>query len=321
MEEIKQMNPFQQRLNAPDAASLSERAVPIDNARLSIVVLTHNRADEVLNTLARLVALPDRARIVVVDNASSDATAMRIAEAFPFVDLVVAPSNMGAAGRNLGVARVETEYVAFCDDDMWWHAGALSRAVEILDAAREVAMLNARVVVGNSDEADQTCERMRDSPLRARGLPGPALIGFLAGASVFRTSIFREVGGYEPRLFIGGEESLVALDILATGRALVYAHELILHHHPSPVRDSALRRRLLARNAAWVAWLRLPLREALRATSDAFVVMRREGTLRHDAADMLRALPWALAHRRAIGAHVQNLRRSVQDHDRRHGRQ
>jgi GT2 family glycosyltransferase len=314
------MNRLQQRPDAPDAASFSKRDVPTDNVRLSIVVLTHNRADEVLETLARLAALPDRARIVVVDNASSDATVTRIGEAFPFVDLVVAPSNMGAAGRNLGVARVETEYVAFCDDDMWWHAGSLSRAVQILDAAPDVAMLNARVVVGDTDELDHTCERMRDSPLRAPGLPGPALVGFLAGASVFRTSIFREVGGYEPRLFIGGEESLVALDILAAGRALVYAHELILHHHPSPVRDSALRRRLLARNAAWVAWLRLPLREALHATASAFVAMRREGTLGHDAVDMLRGLPWALAHRRAIGAHVQKVRRIVQEHDRRRTR-
>jgi GT2 family glycosyltransferase len=279
-------------------------------------VLTHNRADQVLETLAKLIALPDRIRIIVVDNASSDATAARIREAFPFVELVIAPSNMGAAGRNLGVARVETEYVAFCDDDMWWHAGSLSRAVEMLEAAPDVGVLNPRVVVGSTDEADETCERMHGSPLGGAGLPGPALVGFLAGASVFRTNIFREVGGYEPRLFIGGEESLVALDVLAAGHALVYAHELILHHHPSPVRDSALRRRLLARNAAWVAWLRLPLREAFRATADAFVAMHREGTLGRGAVDMLRGLPWALVHRRVIGADIQKMRRTVRDHDR-----
>jgi GT2 family glycosyltransferase len=320
MAEAKPMTTLPQRLDAPDAESFSGRDVPTNSARLSIVVLTYNRADQVLDTLARLASLPDRARIVVVDNASSDATAARIREAFPFVELIVAPSNMGAAGRNLGVARVGTEYVAFCDDDMWWHAGSLSRAIEILDAAPDVAVLNARVVVGKTDEADDTCERMRESPLGARGLPGPALVGYLAGASVFRTGVFREVGGYEPRLFIGGEESLVAFDILATGRALVYAHELILHHHPSPLRDSALRRRLLARNAAWVAWLRLPLREALRATADAFAVMRREGTFRRDAVEMLRGLPWAFAHRRAISARVLRMRAIVREHDRRRGR-
>jgi hypothetical protein len=54
------------------------------------------------------------------------------------------------------------------------------------------------------------CLRMSASPLPREGLPGPALVGYMAGACVFRASVFREVGGYEPRLFIGGEEELVA---------------------------------------------------------------------------------------------------------------
>ncbi|WP_244817229.1 glycosyltransferase family 2 protein [Caballeronia sp. Lep1P3] len=288
-----------------------------DAARVSVVVLTFNRADQVLDTLARLAALPDRIDIVVVDNASSDDTAERIRQAFPFVELVIAPANMGAAGRNLGVARVRTEYVAFCDDDTWWDAGSLTRAADILDAAPRVAVLSARVVVGERGEPDETCERMRASPLGASGLPGPALIGYMAGASVFRTSVFRKMGGYEPRLFIGGEESLLALDMLDHGHALVYADELVLHHHPSPIRDSALRRRLLARNAAWVAWLRLPLREALHATVQAFAVMRREGMLWRDAVEMLRGLPWALAHRRIVSSHVRTMRSIVREDDRR----
>jgi len=302
-------------LPQPPARPAHDRA-----ARVSVVVLTYNRADQVLDTLARLAALPDRIDIIVVDNASSDDTAERIAVAFPFVELVVAPSNMGAAGRNLGVAKVRTEYVAFCDDDTWWHPGSLTQAAAILDAAPRVAVLNARVVVGEDGDADETCERMRVSPLGANGLPGPSLVGYMAGASVFRASVYRKMGGYEPRLFIGGEESLLALDLLDDGHALVYAEELVLHHHPSPIRDSALRRRLLARNAAWVAWLRLPVHEALRASLQALSVMRREGTLLRDAMQMLRGLPWALAHRRAVGRHVEMMRAIVRDDDRRQAR-
>jgi GT2 family glycosyltransferase len=36
------------------------------------------------------------------------------------VELVASPENLGAIGRNVGVARVDTPYVAFCDDDTWW---------------------------------------------------------------------------------------------------------------------------------------------------------------------------------------------------------
>ncbi|WP_250510028.1 glycosyltransferase [Caballeronia sp. GACF4] len=289
----------------------------VSSVRLSVVVLTYNRADVVLRTIAKLAALPDPVRIVVVDNASSDNTARRIAEKFPSVDLVIASKNMGAAGRNLGVARVRTEYVAFCDDDTWWQAGSLSRAVQLLDASPRVAVLSARVVVGDAESTDETCERMRVSPLGSHGLPGPALIGFMAGASVFRTSVYREMGGYEPKLFIGGEESLLALDILSSGHALVYADELVLHHHPSEIRDSALRRRLLARNEAWVAWLRLPLAEALRSSLNAFFIMRRERTLLRDSLAMLRGLPWALSKRRVVARSVLLMRAIVRDDDQR----
>ncbi|SAK85703.1 glycosyl transferase family protein [Caballeronia catudaia] len=286
-----------------------------DRARLSVVVLTYNRADQVIDTLARLAALPDRIEIVAVDNASTDGTAERIAANFPFVRLVRAPRNLGAAGRNLGVARVETEYVAFCDDDTWWSPGSLSRAVDVLDAAPRVGVLNARVVVGEHGAVDETCERMRDSPLARDGLPGPALIGFMAGACVFRTDVFRQTGGYEPRLFIGGEETLVSLDVLRAGHEIVYMDELVLHHHPSALRDGAQRRRLLARNAAWVAWMRLPLAEALRATRDAIGVLRAERSPLHDLKELIAGIVWALGRRRVIDDRVQLMRRLVHQDD------
>lgn len=43
--------------------------------RISVVVITHNRRDELQRTLERLAALPEQPRVVVVDNASSDGTA------------------------------------------------------------------------------------------------------------------------------------------------------------------------------------------------------------------------------------------------------
>ncbi|MDR5883507.1 glycosyltransferase [Caballeronia sp. LZ032] len=290
-----------------------------DRARLSVVVLTYNRDDQVLDTLARLAALPDRIEIIAVDNASTDGTAERIATNFPFVKLVLAPRNLGAAGRNLGVARAETEYVAFCDDDTWWSPGSLSRAVDVLDAAPRVGVLNARVVVGENGAIDETCERMRDSPLARDGLPGSALIGFMAGACVFRTDVFRQTGGYEPRLFIGGEEALVSLDVLGAGHEIVYMDELVLHHHPSPLRDSAQRRRLLARNASWVAWMRLPLAEALRATRDAIALLLTEPSPLPDLKELIAGIAWALRRRRVIDERVQLMRRLVHDDDARRG--
>ncbi len=75
-----------------------------------------------------------------------------------------------------------------------------------IDAATfpRVAVLAARIEVGESQQLDATCEAMKTSPLGAQGLPGPALISFLAGASVFGPNFSKAIGGLEPRLFIGG---------------------------------------------------------------------------------------------------------------------
>ncbi|PMS32402.1 glycosyltransferase family 2 protein [Paraburkholderia rhynchosiae] len=279
--------------------------------RISVVVLTHNRADELVATLKRLVALPESPPIFVADNGSNDNTVALVKTLFPTVCIVECRGNLGAAGRNRAAAYVGTDYVAFCDDDTWWEPGSLQRAVQLLDAWPNVGVLSARVVVGEDKITDPTCSVMRASPLGSEGLPGPALIGYMAGACVFRTSLFRQLGGYEPRLFIGGEEELVALDVLASEHAIVYCDQLTVHHHPSPARDSGLRRRTLARNAAWIAWLRLPWPEACRATMQALTTFAREGTLARDGLPMLRGLAWALRRRNMVPHHVLNLRERV----------
>jgi GT2 family glycosyltransferase len=212
---------------------------------------------------------------------------------------------------------VDTEYVAFADDDTWWVPGSLARAVEILDTWPTVGVLCARVVVGPERTTDPTCTLMSESPLDSGGLPGPALTGFLACACVFRTALFREVGGYDPKIFIGGEEELVALDVLTSDHSIVYCDRLTVHHHPSKHRDSRLRRRMLARNAAWIACLRLPWSSVLQTTGRALATFWREGAFARDSADFICGAAWALARRKPIPLRVRKMLHCVRDAERR----
>src|SRR5262245_54654609 len=92
--------------------------------RVAVVMITHNRREEVLRSLGHLTRLPACRRVVVVDNGSTDGTAGEVARHYPGVEVLPAGRNLGAAGRTLGARHVSEPYVAFADDDTWWEAGS-----------------------------------------------------------------------------------------------------------------------------------------------------------------------------------------------------
>ena len=272
--------------------------------RTSIVVLTCNRAAELCRTLEHLARLSGLPPIIVVDNASRDATSAIVQRRFPQVDLVTAHTNLGAAGRNAGVARVRTPYVAFSDDDTWWVPGALDRAADLLDGHPGVAAIAAQVLVGPGRRTDPTCRQMERSPLPGDGLPGRRLAAFMAGAVVMRTAAFRSVGGYQSRLFLGAEEYLMALDLMTLGWHIVYCPEVVTCHYPSRSRDRTRRARHLLRNRLWITWMRLPAATAFEESARLIAAARSEGPVLHALGDFAAGLPWAFARRRVIPPRV-----------------
>lgn len=241
---------------------------PEGDPRVAVAMITWNRCEQVLATLTRLSQLPERPRIVVVDNGSTDGTRQAVSTSFPDVELIRAPKNLGAAGRNLAIERLEAPFIAFCDDDTWWEPHSLSRAADLLEQHPRLALVNARVLIEPGGREDPTCAEMQHSPLPALpGLPGPALLGFLAGASMIRRTAFLEAGGYPTTLWLGGEEDWIAVELASRGWQLCYVPALCVHHQPCSNRQVRRRQWHLVRNALWFAWLRRPLPSALRRTA------------------------------------------------------
>ncbi|MFB4296818.1 glycosyltransferase family 2 protein [Actinomadura sp. NTSP31] len=266
---------------------------------VTIVVATRDRADELRRSLARHTA-----PVIVADNASADGTA-EVAEAAGALVLRL-PRNLGAAARNAGAREAATRYVAFADDDSWWAPGSLERAVEILDAHPRTALLAARVLVGEEERLEPVSEEMARSPLgRPDGLPGPAILGFLACSVIVRRDAFLDAGGFSDVLHFGGEEELLALDLAAAGWGLAYAPELVVHHHPSKSgRNPAARRRREVRNRLLTAWLRRPFPALARAAAAS--LGSRDG--RAGLADAARALPALARARRPVPPAVEAAR-------------
>jgi GT2 family glycosyltransferase len=273
---------------------------------VTIVVLTHARAGEVSDTVERLLGLPERPAMIVVDNGSKDGTSDILTQRFPSVRVIALGSNIGAAARNVGIRAASTPYVALCDDDTWWAAGSLRRAADVLDGHSHVAVVTARVLVGPEEREDPTCRRMENSPLDAEvNMPGTPILGFLAGASMIRRTAFLSVGGFEPRFFLGGEEALVAVDLAAAGWQMVYVPEVIVHHYPSNNRDARARRRLLLRNALWFTWLRRPLSSAVRQTVRLLRPALRDPYEVWGFFQAVAGLPWIIRRRQCLPAAVE----------------
>ncbi|HEV2611911.1 MAG TPA: glycosyltransferase [Noviherbaspirillum sp.] len=279
--------------------------------RLTVVLLTYNRIDELLRTLEYMTRLPEQPAMIVVDNASTDSTPAIVAKNYPQVRIVTTSRNMGAAARNIGVQLAQTPYVAFCDDDSWWAGGSLERAVGILDMYPVIAAVCGRVLLGDAEREDPICGVMAASPLPSTGMPGPVLLGFIACAVVFRRQAYLDAGGYEEKFFVGGEEELLTLDLAAAGWRIVYVPQLTVHHHPSPQRDNPGRQKIVLRNALWVAWLRLPAASAWAETRRLCRSAPSWQVLKAALLNAARELPWVLRKRRVLPQQVHSMFRQL----------
>jgi len=209
--------------------------------RVTTVVMTRDRWPDLARSLPH-----HEGPVILVDNGSTDGTPTRVREHFPAVEVVELGRNLAAAARNVGVEAATTPYVAFADDDSWWRPGALDRAADILDAHPRLAVLAARILVGEEERTDPACAAMATSPLGIEdGLPGPSVLGFVACGAVVRRTAFLAAGGFDPVVGFPGEEEGLALDLAARGWGLAYVDDVVAHHHPSSSRSPSRERRII----------------------------------------------------------------------------
>ena len=73
------------------------------DGRIAVVVASRNRRDVLLRTLPRHLALPERPRVSLVDDASTDGTAAAGRATLPEVEVIELARSVGGAGRNDGL--------------------------------------------------------------------------------------------------------------------------------------------------------------------------------------------------------------------------
>ena len=269
--------------------------------QLTVVLLTYNcghRLDRVLDELLGL-GLP----VIAVDNGSADDTVTRLADRTG-IEVVALDTNIGAAGRNAGLDRARTPYVAFCDDDGWWDRAGLEDAVRLFEQHPRLAVINARILVRDEARLDPISAEMASSPLANRsGVPGAVLLSFMAGAVIVRCSAYQEVGGYDAVFFLGGEEETLAVKLARRGWEMRYVPVVVVRHHPS-VANAPQLRAFGMRNTLWNAWLHRRFPSALRWTLFTLADTPKNEDWLRGVRMTLGGAGWVLRARRPIDAEL-----------------
>lgn len=121
-------------------------------ADLTIVIVSFNVRDDLARCLESLAQHGSRRRteIVVVDNASSDGTAVMVRERWPGVRLIDLPENRGfAAANNVGVRATEasgSRWILLLNSDTLVASGALDALIDRAEALEDVAVAGPRLV-------------------------------------------------------------------------------------------------------------------------------------------------------------------------------
>lgn len=210
-----------------------------------VVVPCHNRADvvgEAVDSVTRQSHPP--ARVIVVDDGSSDGTAAVLRDLegrHPSVRALALPRNCGVGhARNAGIAACASEWIAFLDDDDVWVPGA---AAALLGGS---AIRKADVIVGafarvfpNGGVGPSECGwdggdiRMR---LRGGGVVDTSW-------SIVRQDAVHAVGGFDPS-FRTCEDWDFFVRVAATGARFVRIGDRVAFYRtvagPRMIEDAAL---------------------------------------------------------------------------------
>ncbi|MFM7062664.1 MAG: mycofactocin biosynthesis glycosyltransferase MftF [Actinomycetes bacterium] len=221
-----------------DAGVLHPRPEPgsVPASAVTLVVPVRDRAGQLAQLLASVAAAGTvPARTVVVDDGSTDAAAVAAVVADAGAELVRRDVAGGpAAARNDGLAQVATDLVVVVDSDCTVSVGWLD---ELLCAFADprTALAAPRVVAVGGRGPLAEFDRFR-SPLdlgrhEARVAPGTSVPYVPAAALAARTSVLRDLQGFDASLRVGEDVDLV-WRVVAAGHRVRYRPTALVHHPP-----------------------------------------------------------------------------------------
>ncbi len=219
-------------------------------------VVVNFEAGALLEACVRSVLADDSAgavELVVVDNASRDGSLGALAKAFPDVQVVHSPGNVGyASAANLGIAATRAPVVAVLNPDTRLEPGSARAMLDRIESQPRLAAVGPRIK--NNDGSDYPSARTDPSipvavmhgtlgawwptnpfTTRYRQLDAdperPRAVDWISGAAVWlRRTALDAVGGWDERYFMYFEDVDLCFRLREAGWEVAYDPAGVVWH-------------------------------------------------------------------------------------------
>lgn len=210
--------------------------------RLSIIIATYNRGENLVRTLGSVVRQSLDAQLwecVVVDNNSEDDTQPRFAAfaaGHPGVNLrIVREGNQGLSwARNRGIAESVGEYIAVIDDDEEINTGFGRAYVDFFDAYPDAVAGGGKITPLYEYEVPKWLSPIAERPIAGTLDMGAEIVPFRGerypggGNMAVRRSAIERYGAFNPKLgrtgrkLLAGEEKDLFRRLQSGGERIYY---------------------------------------------------------------------------------------------------
>jgi GT2 family glycosyltransferase len=250
----------------------------------SIVVITHDRSDDLANCLESVQRQTGaEIEIIIVDNASTDNTLTMLSDEFPQVRVYPSKVNLGVSeGRNVGIEMATSDVCICIDDDAAFEADdAVRRVVDYFEADSRLVSVAMTILSSSTGEEEHKGIPRLDKKVLDRDYECTYFCG--AGFAV-RRSKFLEVGKFWSPLVYGSQELDLSYRFLDRGWRLIHSAGIRVIHKSSPLaRPGGQWIYFNTRDRSWVAIRHLPWPAVLTTTllwwCQTFGVSLRTGRL------------------------------------------
>ncbi len=227
------------------------------NPDVSILIVTYKCRDEARDCLASIYAQDHRVRFetLVLDNDSGDGTVEMVRSEFPAAQLVALDENIGfAAGVNRLAEHASGEFLLLLNPDTLVHPGAFDELVEFARARPQHGLYGGRTINPDGTPHPASCwgkptlwslvcfATMLSTVFKGSRLLDPESLGSWQRDSVREVDIvtgclllvpralWNELGGFDLRFFMYGEDADLALRAAALGYRPAITPEAVITH-------------------------------------------------------------------------------------------